>query len=66
MVYEVWMLRGTAAESAGCVRPHDGSIVASVDADLGGTDRMAVTVEADACPTQPTTTPILVSDPLVA
>jgi hypothetical protein len=65
-VYEVWMLRGTAAVSAGCVQTNDGSVVAFVDADLSGTDRMAVTVEVDSCPTQPTTTPILVSDPLIA
>ena len=65
-VYEIWTLRGTAAESGGCVRPHDGSIVAFVDTDLTGGDRMAVTVEAGSCPAQPTTTPILLSDPLVA
>jgi anti-sigma-K factor RskA len=64
-VYEIWMLQGTAAVSAGCVRPHDGSIVALVDADLSTTDQMAVTVEADSCPAQPTATPILLSDPLV-
>jgi hypothetical protein len=65
-VYEIWMLRGGVAVSGGCVRPHDGSIVAFVDADLSGTDQMAVTVEADTCPTQPTTTPILLSDPLLS
>jgi hypothetical protein len=65
-VYEIWMLQGSAAVSGGCVRPHDGSIVAFVDADLGDTDRMAVTVEPDSCPSQPTSAPILVSDPLVA
>jgi hypothetical protein len=65
-VYEIWMLQGKAAVSGGCVRPHDGAIVAFVDADLGGTDRMAVTVEPDSCPSQPTSAPILVSDPLVA
>ena len=65
-VYEIWMLQGKTAVSSGCVRPHDGSIVAFVDADLGDTDRMAVTVEPDSCPSQPTSAPILVSDPLVA
>lgn len=64
--YEIWMLRGSTAVSGGCVLPHDGSIVAFVDADLGDTDRMAVTVEPDSCPSQPTSAPILVSDPLAA
>ena len=65
-VYEIWMLQGSNAVSGGCVRPHDGSIVAFADVDLSDTDQMAVTVEPDSCPSQPTTTPILVSDPLVA
>ena len=64
-VYAIWMLQGSTAVNGGCVRPHDGSIVAFVDADLGDTDQMAVTVEPEACPSQPTTAPILVSDPLV-
>jgi hypothetical protein len=65
-VYEIWMLRGETAVSGGCVRPHDGSIVAFVDADLGDSDRMAVTIEPGSCPSQPTSPPILISDPLVA
>jgi hypothetical protein len=65
-VYEIWMLRGSTAVSGGCVRPRDGSIVAFVHADLSGTDQMAVTVEPGSCPSQPTSAPILVSDPLVA
>ena len=35
-VYAIWMLQGSTAVSGGCVRPHDGSIVAFVDADLAG------------------------------
>jgi hypothetical protein len=65
-VYEIWMLQGSTAVSGGCVRPHDGSIVAFVDADLADADQMAVTVEPDSCPSQPTSPPILLSDPLVA
>ncbi|MGZ5212130.1 MAG: anti-sigma factor [Actinomycetota bacterium] len=65
-VYEIWMLQGSTAVSGGCVRPHDGSIFAFVDADLGDTDQMAVTVEPDSCPSQPTSAPVQVSDPLVA
>jgi hypothetical protein len=65
-VYAIWMLQGTTPVSGGCVRPHDGSIVVFVDADLAGTDQMAVTVEPESCPSAPTTAPVLVSDPLVA
>lgn len=65
-VYEIWMLQGSTAVSGGCVRPHGGSIVAFVDADLADADQMAVTVEPDSCPSQPTSAPVLVSDPLVA
>jgi hypothetical protein len=64
-VYEIWMIRGTTPESGGCVRPHDGSIVTFVNADLRGVDLMAVTVEDGSCPSQPTTTPFL-SAPLTA
>ena len=64
-VYEIWMITGTTPVSGGCVRPHDGSIVAFVQANLSGVDLMAVTVEASSCPSQPTTAPFL-SAPLVA
>ena len=64
-VYEIWMIRGTTAVSGGCVRPHDGSVVAFVNANLTGVDLMAVTVEDGSCPSQPTTTPFL-SAPLIA
>lgn len=43
-VYEIWMISGDASPiSGGCVSPTDGSMVAFVDADLAGTDTMAVT-----------------------
>ncbi len=58
-VFEIWMIRGTTPVSGGCVRPHDGSIVSYVNADLNGVDLMAVTVEDGSCPSQPTTTPFL-------
>ena len=64
-VYEIWMIRGTTPVSGGCVRPHDGSIVTFVNADLSGVDLMAVTVEDGSCPSQPTTAPFL-SAPLTA
>jgi hypothetical protein len=65
-VYEIWMLQGSTAVSGGCVRPRDGSIVSFVHADLSDTDHMALTVEPGSCPSQPTSAPILVSDPLPA
>jgi anti-sigma-K factor RskA len=59
-VYEVWMIAGDDAPvSGGCLRPTDGRILTFVDADLGNTDIMAVTVESDACPSAPTTDPVL-------
>jgi hypothetical protein len=64
-VYEIWMIQDDTPISGGCVSPHDGSIVAFVDADVSGADLMAVTVEPASCPAQPTTTPFL-SAPLTA
>ncbi len=58
-VFEIWMISGDTPVSGGCVRPVDGSITAVVKGDVSGADLMAVTVESDACPSQPTTTPIL-------
>jgi anti-sigma-K factor RskA len=58
--YEIWMISGAAAPvSGGCVSPTDGSMVAFVDADLAGTDTMAVTAEPDSCPGAPTSDPVL-------
>ena len=64
-VYEIWMIQGDTPISGGCVSPHDGSIVAFVDADVSGADLMAMTVEATSCPAQPTTAPFLTA-PLTA
>lgn len=58
-VYAIWMIANDTPVSSGCVSPHDGSIVAFVDADVSGADLMAVTVEASSCPAQPTTAPFL-------
>ena len=63
--YEIWMIQGDTPISGGCVSPHDGSIVAFVDADVSGADVMAMTVEPASCPAQPTTTPFLTA-PLTA
>jgi hypothetical protein len=59
-VYEIWMIHGKDAPiSGGCVTPNDGQILTYVDADLGNTDVMAVTVESSTCPPAPTTDPVL-------
>jgi anti-sigma-K factor RskA len=59
-VYEIWMVQGqNAPVSGGCVRPEDGRVLTYVDANLGATDQMLVTVESDTCPGAPTTDPVL-------
>jgi anti-sigma-K factor RskA len=62
-VLEVWMIRGQQVTRGVCLTPSgDGSIAAFVDADLGSASAMAVTVEPDSCPSQPSTDPILTAD----
>jgi anti-sigma-K factor RskA len=59
-VYEIWMVEGEGDPvSGGCVRPQDGRVLTFVDADLGGTDTMLVTVERESCPDAPTGDPVL-------
>jgi anti-sigma-K factor RskA len=59
-VYEIWMIEGETPVSAGCVSPAaDGHLAAFVDADLGTTELMAVTVEPASCPSAPTSDPVL-------
>ncbi|MGE5225634.1 MAG: anti-sigma factor domain-containing protein [Planctomycetaceae bacterium] len=57
--YELWMITGTTPTSGGCLRPTDGHLGAFVDARLGSSDLMAVTVEPASCPGAPTTAPML-------
>ena len=59
-VYAIWMIEGDSPPvGGGCVRPQDGRILAYVDAEIGSTDTMAVTVEPNSCPDAPTTDPVL-------
>jgi hypothetical protein len=59
-VYAVWMLQDGTPVPATCFAPTaDGSVFAFVDASLGTSDAMAVTVEPSSCPSAPTTEPIL-------
>jgi hypothetical protein len=57
-VYEIWMIDEDIATSGGCVEPSDGRVAVSVNADIGTTDLMAVTVEP-ACSHAPTSDPVL-------
>jgi hypothetical protein len=57
--YEIWMIEGGEPVSGGCVRPEGGRILTFVDANIGSTEEMAVTVEAASCPDAPTTEPVL-------
>jgi Anti-sigma-K factor rskA, C-terminal len=61
-VYEIWMIQDGTPVGGGCVSPQDGTIAVSVDADIGTTELMAVTVEDAACPSAPTTVPIMTAD----
>jgi hypothetical protein len=54
MTYEIWMVQGDTAIPGGCVTPQDGRIAVYVEADVGTTDTMAVTVEPADCPAAPT------------
>jgi Anti-sigma-K factor rskA len=63
--YEVWTIRGKVAASAGCHLPTDGSLAAFLDADPNGADLVAVTIEPERCPSQPTTTPVFTAQPVV-
>jgi len=57
-VYELWLFEGGEPSRGVCLAPQDGTLGAYLDADLGGTEMLAVTVEAPSCPAAPTTEPI--------
>jgi hypothetical protein len=62
-VYELWLIEGETPAPATCVSPSpDGSLFAFVDADVGTSDLMAVTIEPSRCSRTPTTTPIYVAE----
>lgn len=61
-VYEIWMIQDGEPIGGGCVRPTDGMIAVSVDADVGTSQQMAVTVEDASCPAAPTTTPVMTAE----
>jgi len=57
--YELWMFRGQTPVSGGCFAPEDGNVLHEVSADLSGADAMAITVESTACPSAPTSQPVM-------
>ncbi|HEY8018874.1 MAG TPA: anti-sigma factor [Actinomycetota bacterium] len=59
-VYEIWMIQRGTPVSGGCLRPTPGGdLAAFVDADVGTTNLMAVTVEPADCPGTPSGDPVL-------
>jgi anti-sigma-K factor RskA len=62
-VYELWMIEDGTAVRAICLRPDpQGRVSAFLDADLGTTEVMAVTVESTSCPDAPTDAPVYVAE----
>jgi anti-sigma-K factor RskA len=59
--YELWTIQGDTATSLGCVVPSDGQVVVPVNGAFTTADVAAVTVEASACPSAPTTSPVMVA-----
>ncbi len=59
-VYAFWTIAGETPASLGCAIPEDGRIRELVAGDFTNADLAAVTVENTACPSAPTTDPILV------
>ena len=57
--YELWMFRGDTPVSGGCFAPENGDVLHEVNADLSGANAVAITVESDACPSAPTTKPVM-------
>ena len=60
--YELWMIRDGTPIRATCFTPDGGRVHLVLATPVQGSDLMAVTVESSACPTAPTTTPILSAD----
>jgi hypothetical protein len=57
-VYELWAIRGRTPVRSACVEPQGDVVVARFEADLSGSDALAVTVEPETCPSRPSTAPL--------
>jgi len=62
--YEMWVVAGGTAARAGVFPGRDGTDVVALDAVVDGGDVVAVTVEPQGGVEQPTTAPIVASDPV--
>jgi hypothetical protein len=62
-VYELWLFRDGQPVSGGCFVPEDGTVLMTLDTEVGTAELLAITVESAACPSAPTTEPILTADP---
>jgi hypothetical protein len=65
-VYEIWTITANHPVSAACTPSVDGTLDASVGANVDHVELMAVTIEDSACPSAPTTAPILTAPMHVA
>jgi hypothetical protein len=61
-VYELWLIEGGTPARAACLSATEGSVAAYLDADVGTTEQMAVTLESPACPDAPTSDPVYTAD----
>jgi hypothetical protein len=59
--YELWTIAGKTPTSLGCVVPANGQVVLPVTGSFATADVAAVTVESNACPSAPTTSPVMVA-----
>jgi anti-sigma-K factor RskA len=59
--YELWTIQGDTPTSLGCVVPSDGQVVVPVTGAFTTADVAAVTVESSACPSAPTTSPVMIA-----
>jgi anti-sigma-K factor RskA len=59
--YELWTIKGDTPTSLGCVVPSDGQVILPVSGAFTTADVAAVTVESTACPSAPTTSPVMVA-----
>jgi anti-sigma-K factor RskA len=59
--YELWTIEGKTPSSLGCVVPTDGQVLVPVTGSFATADVAAVTVESSACPSEPTTSPVMVA-----
>ena len=57
--YELWLFHGQTPASAGCFATEDGNVLHEVSGDPSGANAVAVTVDSDACPSAPTTQPVM-------